>query len=126
MLVALLAAYLLGGGGAGGGILTTGEIKQIDKQVEVAVADGERAAAAKSTLADLKSEVKQFEKRYAKSGKALTGLYKDHSADADQMVEVLDGLNAGWEVSQQRAIELRFALKESLTESEWAAVFGEG
>ena len=124
MLVALLVAFLLGGGGAGGGILTEQAVKQIGKRVDVAVADVDRAEAAKRTLADLKLEVKQFEKRYAKSGKALTELYKDHGASADRMIEVLDDLNAGWEASQQRAIELRFALKESMTEDEWADVFG--
>ena len=126
MLAALLIAFLLGGGGSGGGILTPGAIKQIGKQVEVAVSDVDRAEAAKQTLAELKVEVKQFEKRYGKSAKALTGLYKDHGAEADRMIEVLDGLNSGWEASQERAIELRFALKESLTESEWATVFGDG
>jgi hypothetical protein len=32
-------------------------------------------------------------------------------------------LNSGWEASQQRAIDLRFDLKDSMTEEEWAALF---
>lgn len=124
MLIALLAAYLLGGGGAGGGILTPAAVKQIGDQIEVAVLEPARAGAAAQTLAELKDAIKGFDKRFAKSGKELSKLYKDHSADAEQMLAVLEPLNAGWEASQQRAIELRFELRESMTEEEWAAVFG--
>jgi hypothetical protein len=121
MLVALLTAYLLGGGaGVMGGILSPAAVKQIDKQVEASVTDPARAEAASETLAELKTEIKAFEKTFSKSGKELTRLYKDHEADADQMLAVLEELNSGWEASQQRAIDLRFELKESLTEEEWA------
>lgn len=126
MLIALLMAFLLGGGGASGAILTSTSVKQIDKQIEAAVSDPARAEAAVATVADLKTEIKRFEKKFAKSGKQLTKLYKDHDADGNQMSAVLGELNAGWEASQERAIELRFELKESLTEEEWAAVFGDG
>ncbi len=124
MLVALMMAFLLGGGGAGGAILTPGTVKQLDKEIQAEVNDPARAEAAAETLSELKGEIKGFEKTFAKSGKHLTKLYKDHSAGGDQMRSVLDELNAGWEASQGRAIDLRFALKESLTEEEWAAVFG--
>lgn len=124
MLMALLAAYLLGGGGLGGSILTPAAVKQMSKQVEVTVADPARAEAAAETLAELKVEIKGFDKKFAKSGKELTKLYKDHGADGDQMLAVLAELNADWEGSQQRGIDLRFELRESLTEEEWAAVFG--
>ncbi len=124
MLMALLAAYLLGGGGLGGSILTPAAVKQMSKQVEVTVADPARAEAAAETLAELKVEIKGFDKKFAKSGKELTKLYKDHGADGDQMLAVLAELNADWEGSQQRGIDLRFELKESLTEEEWTAVFG--
>lgn len=124
MLMALLAAYLLGGGGLGGSILTPAAVKQMSKQVEVTVVDSARAEAAAETLAELKVEIKGFDKKFAKSGKELTKLYKDHGADGDQMLAVLAELNADWEGSQQRGIDLRFELRESLTEEEWAAVFG--
>lgn len=124
MLMALLAAYLLGGGGLGGSILSPAAVKQMSKQVEVTVADPARAEAAAETLAELKVEIKGFDKKFAKSGKELTKLYKDHGADGDQMLAVLAELNADWEGSQQRGIDLRFELRESLTEEEWAAVFG--
>jgi hypothetical protein len=124
MLVALLTAFLLGGGaGVMGGILTPATVKQITKQVGTVVTDSARSEAAAQTLAELKAEIKGFEKKFAKSGKELTGLYKDHGAYG---ARVLDELNAGWAASQERALDLRFELKESLTEEEWAAVFGDG
>ena len=123
MIWALLAIYFLGGGGVGGSILTPAAVKQIGKRVEAEVTDAARVEAATQTLAELKAEVKGFEKIFAKSGKELSGLYKDHGAGADRMLAALDSLNTEWEASQQRAIDLRFDLKESLTEEEWAAVF---
>ena len=124
MLWALLAFYVFGGGGVGGAILTPAAVKQIGKQVKVAVSDPARAEAADQILAELRTEIKGFEKMFAKSGKELSKLHKDRGADGGQMLAVLDELNAGWQVSQQRAIDLRFELKESLTEEEWAVVFG--
>ncbi len=123
MLIALLAVFFFSGGGIGGSILTPAAVKEIGKQIEAVVTDRARAELASQTLAELKAEIKGFEKIFAKSGKELSGLYKDHGAGADQMLAVLDSLNADWEASQRRAVELRFELKESLTGEEWAAVF---
>lgn len=125
MLAALLMAYLLGGGGGAGGILTPAAVKQIGKQVETAVIDPAKSEAAARTLDNLKTEVKGFDKAFAKSGKELTKLYKDHEGDASHMLAVLEELNADWEATQERAIDLRFELKVSLTEEEWAVVFGD-
>jgi len=36
---------------------------------------------------------------------------------------ILEDLNSSWESSQQSALDLRFKLKESMTEDEWAALF---
>jgi 16S rRNA C1402 N4-methylase RsmH len=125
MLIALLAAFLLGGGGASGAILTPSSAKAIGKSIEATVQDGERLEAASVTVKDLRAEVKAFDKTFAKSGKALAKLYKNHGATAEQMKGVLDDLNGEWSTAQARAIELRFELKDSLTAEEWQAIFGE-
>ena len=123
MIWALLAMYFLGGGGASGSMLTTAAIKQLSEQTEIVVADPARAEAAQQTFVDLRKEVKAFEKKFAKSGRQLNKFYKNYTGDADQALALLEDLNSGWETSQQRAIDLRFELRDSLTEEEWAALF---
>ena len=126
MLVALLAAYLLGGGGVSGGILTVPAVKQMQANVATHVADTDRAEAAKAELADLKAEVKAFEKRFGKSGKQLGKIFKDHGAGAAEMQEALDELNGDWVDAQVAALEIRARLKAQLTREEWEAVFALG
>ena len=124
MLMALLAAYLLGGGGVSGGILTVPEVKQIQARVEANVADSSRAEAAATELAALKAEIKSFDKTFGKSGKRLTKLFKDHGAGAAEMQAELDALNRDWADAQSEALEIRARLKKQLTREEWQAVFG--
>ena len=124
MLLALLAAYLLGGGGASGAILSVPAVKQTEASVEANVADPGRAEAAAAELAAMKAEVKAFEKTFARSGKQLTKLFKDHGAGAAEMQAVLDALNGDWEEAQSEALEIRARLKEQLAREEWDAVFG--
>ena len=124
MLMALLAAYLLGGGGASGGILTVPEVKQIQARVEASVEDASRAEAAAAELAALKAEIKAFDKTFGKSGKRLSKLFKDHDAGAAEMQAALDDLNSDWVDAQSEALEIRARLKEQLTREQWQAVFG--
>ena len=125
MIWALLAAYFLGGGvgGASGTILTPASIKQLSARTEEVIIDSVRADAAQQTLTELRKEAKAFQKTFSKSGNQLNKSYKDHADGGDQALLILDELNSGWEVSQQRAIELRFELKNSMTEEEWVTLF---
>ena len=123
MLVALLMAYFLGGGGTSGAILTEANVKQLAKSVESTVSEPARADAALGHVAELKKTVKGFEGRFGKSAKDLSKLYKDHSAGSKAMLSVIEDLNADWAAAQERAIDLRFELKESLTQEEWSALF---
>ena len=126
MIWALLAAYFLGGGvgGASGGMLTPASVKQLGTRTEEVIMDSVRSEAAQETLVELRKEVKAFQKTFSKSDKQLKKFYKDHSDGGSQALLVLDELNVDWEVSQQRAIDLRFELRDSMTEEEWAALFG--
>ena len=87
------------------------------------IVDSARADAAQQTLAELRKEVKAFQKTFSKSGKKLNKSYKDHADGGSQALLILDELNSGWEVSQQRVIDLRFELRDSMTEEEWVALF---
>jgi hypothetical protein len=126
MIWALLAAYFLGGGigGASGSMLTSESVKQLNERTEEVIADPARAEEAQQTLAELRQEVKAFHKIFSKSGRKLNKSYKDHAADLNQALAVLEELNSGWNAAQQRTIELRFALRDSMTEEEWAALLG--
>ena len=128
MIWALLAAYFLGGGvgGASGGMLTPASVKQLSARTEEVIVDSARAEAAQQTLTELRKEVKAFQKTFSKSGRQLNKSYKDHADSGNQALLILDELNSGWEVSQQRAIDLRFELRDSMTEDEWAALFKVG
>lgn len=125
MIWALLAAYFLGGGvgGASGSMLTPASVKQLSERAEVIIAEPARSEVAQQTLAELRQEVKAFQKMFSKSGRQLNKSYKGHSADVDPALAVLEELNLGWYASQQRAIDLRFELRDSMTEEEWGALF---
>jgi len=125
MIWALLAMYLLGGGGASGSMLTSAGVKELSKRTEVVIEDPTRVDAAQKTLAELRREVKSFEKVFGKSGRALSKSYKDHAADNDHAQALFDDLNANWESAQQRALDLRFELRDSMTEEEWVALFAD-
>lgn len=121
MIWALLAIYLLGGG-PGGSVLTPDAIKDMSKRADDVIVDPARADAAVENFAALRDEVKAFNKKYSKSGKALEKLYKDHDVEAEEMLLVINDLNVEWDAAQKRAIELRIELKESMTADEWSAI----
>ena len=124
MFWALLGMFLLGGGaGVSGGMLTTAGAKQLSARAEVVIEDPSREEAAQETLAKLGKEVKAFEKMFTKSGKELTKSYKDHASSIEQERVIQAELNSNWNVAQQRALDLRFELKASMTEEEWTELF---
>ncbi len=126
MIFALLAAYFLGGGiggVTGASVLTTAGVNQVSERAKVVIEDPDRSKAAQSTLKDLRNGAKNFQKNFGKSGKQLTKAYADHTAEREQILNILADLNSSWEVSQQRALDLRFELKDSMTEAEWATLF---
>ncbi len=126
MIWALLAGFLVvafGGGGVNGGLLTAAGVKQANARLEVVIEDPNRVAAAQETLAQLRTDVKTFEKVFSKSGKELISSYKDHASSIEQERVIQEELNSSWNIAQQRALDLRFELKESMTEEEWTEMF---
>jgi hypothetical protein len=126
MIWALLAWYFFGGGGAGSGaILTSSGVDDISDQVAIVVEDETRRQSAKQTLKGLKKELKTFEKSFTKSGRKLNKLYKDHADNREEALAILAELNSEWKAGQENALDARFALRDTMTEDEWAAVFGD-
>ena len=114
------------GGGAGGisaGALTPTAVRELGERVAIVVEDPARAAAAQAMLKDLRKEAAAFEKKFTATGKAVSRSYRDHAADRAEIEAVLDQLNRDWERGQERALDIRFELREQLTREEWAALY---
>jgi len=125
MIWALLAWYFFGGGGVGSGaILTSSGVDDISEQVAIVVEDEARVRSAVQTLKGLRKEVKAFEKSFTKSGRKLNNLYEDHADNREEAVALLAELNAEWQAGQGSALDASFALRDTMTEDEWTAVFG--
>jgi hypothetical protein len=125
MIWALLAAYFLGGGAGGisGSALTTASVKQLSEEAELLIEEPDRSDVVQQALKELRKEVEAFDKVFGKSGRQLAKSYKDHGAERDEVQAILADLNSGWETAQQRALDLRFELRDSLTVEEWAVLF---
>lgn len=126
MLIALLIAYLMAAGfttDIDGTFLPSSKIKQLKKQVVSAVDDRELQNEVKQRLGALQVEAENFEKEFTESGKSLNKAYRDHQADAADMVPIFAELNQNWQAFQQHTLGQHFALKASLSEAQWNAVF---
>jgi len=123
MLTALLISLLFGGGGTSAIVITPDMLTGMIKEVRMSVVDPARADAAVELLKGARSDVKSFEKSFAKSGKTLTMLYKQHAGDSQEMLAQLDELNGKWEATQVAVLDARFQLKELLPRDEWEALF---
>ena len=49
--------------------------------------------------------------------------HRSHIADVDYVSGVLQELNSDWIATQNRLLDARFKLRDSMTEAEWPAVF---
>jgi hypothetical protein len=125
MIWALLAAYFLGGGlgGISGSMLTTGAIDVLSEHAETVIDSPPRAAAAQQLLKELRKEVRAFERSFAKSGRKLNKVYTDYSSTQEDALTILNDLNSDWEAGQLKAIDLRFELRDQMTEEEWGELF---
>jgi len=125
MIWAILAAYFLGGGlgGVHGSLLTSTMVKELSLQAETIIIEPDRAGVAHAIFKELRNEIRGYERRFARSGRQLNRSYKNYEADEEQTLSILRELNTNWESTQQRAIELRFELRQQMTEQEWNELF---
>ncbi len=122
MIMALMAWFFLGGSTGSGAMLTSDDVAYMQKRVATVVNDKDAAKTATSILKSLGKDVRAFEKLFERSGKDLNKLYSEHAANQQAVLEILDRLNDDWEAGQRRALDARFALRDTLTEQEWAAL----
>ena len=121
MLVAIIVAFFLGGPNASGAILTQDMLKSFERLAQQVITEPARAEVVMQEVEALRDELKQFDKTFAKSGKVLTELYKDHDAGPASLQVQLDLLNDEWEEAQSVVLDHRFAIRNHMTEAEWAA-----
>ena len=123
MLIALLVSYLLSGNSLFASQITEDNLDAIADRIEIMIEDPETVSASEDILDVAADELKDFEKLFSKSGKALTKQYKDHEATTDVMLAELETLNTGWAATQSQLLQQRFALKALLTEDQWNELF---
>lgn len=128
MIWLLLANYFLGCGlgGVQGSLLTTSAVREWSHRAEIVIAEPERAKAAKKIFAELRKATGRFERKFGRTGWQLNRYYKRYEANDEEVLATLSEFNDEWETMQRRAIELRFRLREQVTEPEWAEFFAEG
>lgn len=121
MIMAMLVAYFLGGLSAiDGGMLSSSGLKEMSLRSQIVIADPERAEAAHDLLRGLKKKIGAFERAFAREGRELNRLYRNHESNEDQAFTILRQANAEWEVIQRQALDVRFRLRDQMTEEEWA------
>lgn len=120
MLIALIAAMLLGGGSLG----IMDFLAETKADVKVVVVDQDRRAAALATLKDMKKRASTMNKQTRKSVKQLNKTLQPHDID-EAAVEAI------WAEHFERVdqynrdmIDYRFQLKEHVTREEWQQLFG--
>ena len=125
MIWALLAMYFLSGVVATGAVMTSGDVTELQERVATLIDDEAQRQSANAKLGELHDTVKDFEKSYARTARQLNRLYKDHEDNRQQALTILDQLNREWEAGQVQALDTRFALRDQISESEWAALFSD-
>jgi len=106
-------------------LLSLEGLSDMTERVEIVVHQPDRREDAAHILGGLRKDVKAFEKTFTKSGRQLNKLYRNHSASRDESLAILSALNSDWAARQQHVLDGWFELRETLTEEEWNALFGE-
>ena len=123
MPIVMLTVFLLGGGLMGGTLLNLAEVDAIGERIESALQDPARSAGAGGIVAELKTEIENFDRIFVESSEELEAIYRDHDAGSRQMLQTLERLNLEWYASQSRNLKLRKRLRETLPAGEWTAIF---
>ena len=122
MLIGLLTILLLGGS-AGSGFLDF--IGDVQDDVKAVVPKGDHQKAALDVLKEIQKGTKSRNKAVDQRVKDLGKLLEDYTASDDEIDTVWDQYFTTLETDNNAVVELRFKLKEHMTEQEWASVFND-
>jgi len=117
MIVAALAALFLGVGGSG---LSMDDLKDRVKQ---AISDQATVEQVDGVLTEMDNLMTAYEKELKSTGQQISEANKDYDAPDSKFKGIIaDGIETG-DASRGRLLDLRFQMKDLMTEEEWAAVF---
>jgi len=120
MLIALIAAMLLGGGSLG----IMDFLAETKADVKVVVVDQDRRAAALATLKDMKKRATAMNKQTGKSVKQLDQTLQPHDVDEAAIEAIWAEHFERVDQYNRDMIDYRFQLKEYVTREEWRQLFG--
>jgi hypothetical protein len=121
--IAALIAILFLGGGVDSSVLDF--VGHMRDSVDEVVVDAERRAEARATLKTMKKLTSANEKSNQKAFKALLAELSYSETDFDTVEALWGSYYESIEFYNEEMIDLRFELRDSLTEDEWQKVFGE-
>jgi hypothetical protein len=122
MLVALLAGLLFFGM-RGDGVALRLFAEDMQKSVNEVVADKTRAAAAEKLFEQGRKDVEDFSKNLEKLTKDFRAADENHSAGLDVLTPIVEQAIAARRSGQATVLDRVFALRGTLTETEWQAAF---
>lgn len=122
MLVALIAALLVGSSGSSSLLAA---FDQAQASVKTEIKDRERRAQLLSAIDEAERAMKRALKGRAEATEEVVMHLRSHEAKAVEMQPALARLRADAEAVQEQVIRSRFALKDRMSREEWQKVFSQ-
>ena len=122
-MIAALIAILFLGGGVDSSVLDF--VAYIRGSVDEVVVDESRRAEARTTLKDMKKLTSENLKANQKTFKGLLAELSESETNAEAVEALWENYYKSIESYNEQMIDLRFELRDSLTEDEWQQIFGD-
>jgi cell division protein FtsX len=123
VLVALIAAFLLGGASGTSGLLAT--LDQAQASVKTQVEDRARRAELVAVLESAKKVMKGALESRGETTEELVELLGSYEAKAADSQPMVQRMHADAEAAQAQVIRSRFELKDRMSREEWRKVFSQ-
>ena len=123
ILIIYLTTLFVGGSSLALGIFSTGKpLDDLIKDVKVHVTDSERQLKALELLNQWNEEGEEKQKVYREQRERLLDLVKDHASTRAQFDAEIEQLLVMDAENAKRLLDIQYALRNSMTESEWNQV----
>lgn len=98
-------------------------IQQLTRQVERTVADEDRRGDALDALNQAIAELDAFDARLVMFESRFKALDENYYATPNQFQNLFNDLDAEWKATELRLVDLRFEMRDALSEEEWNTIF---